>query len=73
MTDLEAALARWKAAGPLSPESTKLLVDLREANLLGQPQELIFAVFVRSLTQEQKEAMAKRASASGRKRRSRGG
>ena len=57
MTDLDAALEHWRKAGPLSDESTKLLIDLREANLLEQPGNLIWAAFVRSLTEVQKAAL----------------
>ena len=37
--DLEAALKRWRAAGPLSTESMRFLVNCRELNLLKQPTE----------------------------------
>ena len=57
MTDLDAALWRWREAGPVSDESTKLLIDLREANLLDQPGNLIWAAFVRSLTESQQAAL----------------
>ena len=57
MTDLDAALLRWREAGPISDESTKLLIDLREANLLDQPGNLIWAAFVRSLTKVQQTAL----------------
>ena len=53
----EAALKRWHDAGPLSTESIKLLVDMRELNLLKQPTDLAFAAFVRSLTPEQQSAV----------------
>jgi hypothetical protein len=33
MGDGEAAVQRWRDAGPLSAESTKLLIDLMDANL----------------------------------------
>ena len=35
----------------------KLLIDMRELNLLKQPTDLAFAAFVRSLTPEQKSAL----------------
>ena len=55
--DAEAALKRWHDAGPLSTEATKLLIDMRELNLLEQPTDLAFAAFVRSLTPEQQSAL----------------
>jgi hypothetical protein len=36
----------------------KLLIGLREAKLTEQPEDLIFAAFVRSLTPEQQSALA---------------
>jgi hypothetical protein len=51
MTDIEAAVQRWRDAGPLSAESTKLLLDWREANITEQSTDLIFAALVRSLTE----------------------
>ena len=56
--DIDAAQQRWRESGPLSAESLKLLLDWREANLGEQPNELIFAAFVRSLTPEQRQALA---------------
>ena len=56
--DLDAALKRWRERGPLDADSTKLLLDWREANLLEQPTELIFTAFVRSLSPEQQIALA---------------
>ena len=56
--DLDAAMQRWKDSGPLSPESLKLLLDWREAKMGEQSDELIFAAFVRSLTAEQRGALA---------------
>ena len=53
----EAALKRWRDAGPLSTESMKLLIDMRELNLLKQPTELAFAAFVSTLTPQQKSAL----------------
>ena len=47
----------WREAGPLSEESTKLLIDLREANLPDQPGNLIWAAFVRSLTEVKQTAL----------------
>ena len=35
-----------------------LLLDLKEANMRGQPEDLIWAAFVRSLTEEQQSALA---------------
>ena len=55
--DVEAAIERWREAGPLDSESLKLLIDWREASLSEQPTELIFAAFVRSLTPEQQRAL----------------
>ena len=55
--DAEAALKRWHDAGPLSTESMKLLVDMRELGLLEQPTDLAFAAFVRTLTPQQKNAL----------------
>ena len=57
MTDLDTALSRWREAGPHTNESTKLLIDLREANLLDQPGDLIWSAFVRSLTEVQQSAL----------------
>jgi hypothetical protein len=57
MTELDASLKRWREAGPISEESTKLLIDLREANLLDQPGNLIWAAFVRSLTEAKQAAL----------------
>ncbi|MEQ8857743.1 MAG: hypothetical protein RIC56_03775 [Pseudomonadales bacterium] len=56
MKDLDAAIAAWKEAGPLSEESLRLLIELREAGLTDQPKELLWAAFVRSLTDEQRSA-----------------
>lgn len=53
----EAALQRRHDAGPLSTESMKLLIDMRELNLLKQPLDLVFAAFVRTLTPQQKSAL----------------
>ncbi|MEQ8860795.1 MAG: hypothetical protein RIC56_19290 [Pseudomonadales bacterium] len=53
---LDAAIARWKAAGPLSEESMKLLLELREAALTDQPQDFLWSAFVRSLSDEQRKA-----------------
>jgi hypothetical protein len=55
--DAAAALKRWHDAGPLSAEAMKLLIDMRELNLLKQPTDLVFAAFVRSLTPEQQSAL----------------
>lgn len=57
MPDVELAVQRWKDAGPLSGESRRLLIDLREANLTEQPGELIWSAFVRSLTPDQKTTL----------------
>ena len=57
MPDIEVAVQHWRDAGPLSSESLKLLIDLREANLTDQPGELIWVALVRSLTAEQKSAV----------------
>jgi hypothetical protein len=55
--DLESALQAWRDAGPLSEEFTKLLIDLREAGMTEQPQDLIWAAFVRSLTKDEQSAL----------------
>jgi hypothetical protein len=57
MPDIEAAVQRWRDAGPLDADSTKLLIDLKDANLTDQPSDLIWAAFVRSLNPEQKSAL----------------
>ncbi|MEQ8860132.1 MAG: hypothetical protein RIC56_15930 [Pseudomonadales bacterium] len=54
--DLDIAISRWKEAGPLSEESLRLLIELRKAGLTDQPKELLWAAFVRSLTDEQRSA-----------------
>jgi hypothetical protein len=56
MKDIDAAVNRWKEANPLTEESTRLLIDLREAGLTDQPQDLLWAAFVRSLTDDRQEA-----------------
>ena len=57
MDDIELAVQRWRGTGPLSEESLKLLIDMREANLTEQPTDLIWAAFVRSLTADQQRAL----------------
>jgi hypothetical protein len=59
MDDIELAVQHWRDAGPLSAESTKLLIDLKDAAMTKQPEELIWAAFVRTLTEEQKAALMK--------------
>ena len=46
---LEKALERWRDSGPLEERSQKLLLDLKEASMRGEPQDLIWAAFVRSI------------------------
>jgi hypothetical protein len=53
---LDAAITRWKEAGPVSEQSLRLLIGLREAALTDQPQDLLWAAFVRSLSTEQRSA-----------------
>jgi len=36
----------------------KLLLDVKEANMRQQPDDLIWAAFVRSLTEQQQSALA---------------
>ena len=54
---LDQAVAAWRASGPLEDRSMELLLDLREANTREQPEELIWAAFVRSLSPEQQKAL----------------
>ena len=56
MRDVDAAMAKWNAAGPLSNESLQHLLELREAASKDHPQELLWAAFVRSLSSEQRAA-----------------
>jgi hypothetical protein len=57
VNDVEAAVQHWRDVGPLYAESTKLLIDLKDANLTDQPEKLIWASFVLTLTDEQKTAL----------------
>jgi len=54
---LDNAVRRWRNAGPLKEESENLLLDLKEASKQGQPQDLIWAAFVRGLTKAQQNAL----------------
>jgi hypothetical protein len=53
----EAALQRWRDAEPLNTESMKLLIDMRELNLLKHATDLVFAAFVRTLKPQQQGAL----------------
>jgi len=55
---LDKALKRWRNAGPLENESMKLLLDVKEASMRQQPDDSIWAAFVRSLTDKQQSALA---------------
>jgi hypothetical protein len=54
MIHLDTAVAQWRNAGPLSEQSLQFLLELREAALPDQPQELLWAQFVRSLSVDQR-------------------
>ena len=58
LVDLDAAQQRWRDSGPLPPESLRLLLGWREANLACQSADMIFAAFVRNLPPEQQSALA---------------
>ncbi len=64
--DLDQLVANWRDAGPVSNESMKLLIDLQEARLTEQPKDLLWAAFVRSLSEDQKAALLELIEAVGR-------
>ena len=54
---LEKAVQRWKDAGPLDERAEQLLLEVKEANARDQSDDLIWAAFVRSLSEEQQVAL----------------